>query len=148
MISCAVLPYTASPWTIAQRRLVPSKEEADFLLRSKRLELIEAAIRLAIPWGALVAIAYWVHTDIAALAGKQTLAQIGIAFLGDIKISDAVAYVFGAAGAGYGIAERNLRRRTIARLADEGRQLEERLDARRTSSNLTRRGTTRPEDKK
>ena len=147
MISCAVLPYYIAVDDRASHA-GPTKEEADFLLRSKRLELIETVIRLSIPWGALVAIAYWVHIDIAALAGKQTLAQIGIAFLGDIKISDAVAYIFGAAGAGYGIAERNLRRKTIARLADEGRRLEQTLDPRRSSSNLTRRGTTRPEDKR
>ncbi len=125
----------------------PSKKEADFLLRSKRLDIIEVAVRLAVPWGALVAIAYWVHADIIALAGKQTLAQIGLSFMGDIKVSDAVAYIFGAAGAGYGIAERTLRRKTIARLTDEGRRLEQMVDQHRTSSNLTRQGTTRPEDR-
>jgi len=125
-----------------------TKEEAEYLLRSKRLELAETAIRLLIPWGALVAIAYWVHSDVVALAGKRTLAQIGLSFVGDIKISDAVAYIFGAAGAGYGIAERTLRRKTIARLSEENRTLEEMVDPQRTSSNLTKRGTTRPEDKK
>ncbi len=126
----------------------PNKEEADFLVRSKKLDLIDLAIRLMVPWGALVAIAYWIHADIVALAGKQTLAQIGLSFMGDIKISDAVAYVFGAAGAGYGMAERTLRRKTIARLADENRRLEQMVDPQRTSSNLTRHGTTRPEDQK
>jgi hypothetical protein len=126
---------------------VPSKKEADFLVRSKRLDIIEVAVRLAVPWGALVAIAYWVHADIIALAGKQTLAQIGLSFMGDLKISDAVAYIFGAAGAGYGIAERTLLRKTIARLTDEGRRLEQMVDQHRTSSNLTRHGTTRPEDR-
>ena len=126
---------------------VPTKKEAEFLLRSKRLDIIEAAVRLAVPWGALVAIAYWVHADIIALSGKQTLAQIGLSFMGDIKVSDAVAYIFGAAGAGYGIAERTLRRKTIARLTDEGRRLEQMVDQHRTSSNLTRQGTSRPEDR-
>jgi hypothetical protein len=126
----------------------PTKEEADFLIRSKKLDLIEVVIRLAIPWGALVAIAYWVHTDVVALAGKQTLARIGLSFMSDIKVSDAIAYVFGAVGAGYGIAERTLRRKTIARLSDEGRLLEQMIDPQRTSSNLTRHGTTRPEDKR
>lgn len=127
---------------------VRSKTEAEYLLRAKRLDLIDTAIRLLVPWGSLVLIAFWVHGDVIALAGKQTLANIGLSFLGDIRTSDAVAYIFGAAGAGYGIAERTVRRRTIARLGEENKALEKLVDPHRSSSNLTRRGTTSPEDKK
>jgi hypothetical protein len=125
-----------------------TKQEAEYFFRARRFELIDTAIRLVIPWGSLVAIAFWVHRDVVALAGRQTLAHIGLSFMGDIKVSDAVAYIFGAAGAGYGIAERTLRRKNIARLAEENRTLEKIADPLRSSSNLTRRGTTRPEDKK
>jgi len=124
------------------------REEADFLLRAKKLEIIDTTVRLLIPWGSLILIAYWVHGDVVALSGKETLAQIGISFLGDIRVSDAFAYLFGAAGVGWGVAERNLRRRNIARLAEENKALEQMIDPERLSSNLTKRGTTRPEDKK
>jgi hypothetical protein len=127
---------------------IRSKTEAEYLLRAKRLEVIDTAIRLLIPWGSLALIAFWVHGDVIALAGKQTLANIGLSFLGDIRVSDAVAYIFGAAGAGYGIAERTVRRRTIARLAEENKALEKLADPQRSSSNLTKRGTTSPEDKR
>ncbi len=124
------------------------REDAEYALRAKRLDIIDTAVRLFIPWGFLALVAYWVHKDISVLAGKQTLAQIGISFLGDIRLSDSVAYIFGVAGTGYGIAERQLRRRNIARLSGEKQELERLLDAGRTSSNLTRQGTTRPEDNK
>jgi hypothetical protein len=125
-----------------------NKEEAEYFFRARRLDIIDAAVRLLVPWGSLVAIAFWVHSDVVALAGRRTLAHIGLSFIGDIRISDAVAYIFGAAGTGYGIAERRLRQKNITRLAEENRTLEKKVDAFRSSSNLTRRGTTRPEDKK
>jgi hypothetical protein len=125
-----------------------NKDEAEYYFRARRFDVIDAAVRLVIPWGSLVAIAFWVHGDVVALAGKQTLAQIGLSFMGDIRISDAVAYIFGATGVVYGISERTLRRKNIARLAEENRSLEKKIDPLRSSSNLTRRGTTRPEDKK
>jgi hypothetical protein len=127
---------------------IRSKTEAEYLLRAKKLEILDTAIRLIIPWGSLALIAFWVHGDVIALAGKQTLANIGLSFLGDIRVSDAVAYIFGAAGAGYGIAERTVRRRTIARLAEENTTLERLVHPERSTSHLTKRGTTRPEDKK
>lgn len=127
---------------------IRGKVEAEYLLRAKRLEIFDTAIRLLIPWGALALIAFWVHSDVIALAGKQTLANIGLSFLGDIRVSDAVAYIFGAAGAGYGIAERTVRRRTIARLAEENKNLEKLVHPERSTSHLTKRGTTSPEDKK
>jgi hypothetical protein len=120
----------------------------DYVIRNRRLDLVDTTIRLLIPWGSLVLIAFWVHSDVIALAGKQTLANIGLSFVGDIRVSDAVAYIFGALGAGYGIAERNLRRKNISRLAVENSALEAMKDPGRTSSNLTKRGTPRPEDKK
>jgi|ERR1019366_9815845 hypothetical protein len=125
-----------------------SKQEAEYFFRARRFDIVDTAVRLLIPWGSLVAIVFWVHSDVVALAGKQTMAHIGMSFMGDIRVSDAVAYIFGAAGAGYGIAERTLRRKNIARLAEENRTLETTVDPLRSSSNLTRRGTTRPEDKK
>lgn len=125
-----------------------SLRESEYIFRAKKLDIVDTAIRLLIPWGSLILIAYWVHSDVVALAGKQTLARIGLSFVGDIRVSDAVAYIFGAAGAAYGIAERNLRRRNISRLAVENSELEGIVDHGRTSSNLTRRGTSKPEDNK
>jgi hypothetical protein len=127
---------------------IRGKAETEYLLRAKKLDIVDTAIRLLIPWGSLALIAFWVHGDVIALAGRQTLANIGLSVFGDIRVSDAVAYIFGAAGAGYGIAERTVRRRTIARLAGENIALEQLVHPERSTSHLTKRGTTSPEDKK
>ena len=68
-------------------------------------------------------------------------------FLADIKMPQWLAYVFGVGGIGWAYAERKLRQRTVAHMASSKEEAEKRLDPRRTSSNLTARGTSRPEDK-
>ncbi len=81
-----------------------------------------------------------------ALAGRQTLADIGIKVLADITLSKSIC--FGAAGCGlaYGIAQDRLRRKTIRKKARRIKVLEEMIDPSRSSSNLMHDGRTRPED--
>jgi hypothetical protein len=114
----------------------------EFQLRFKRLDIIADAIRLGIPWCSLIAIAALVAFSVSRLAGKTTLAQIGLTFLGDMRISQAVAYIFGLAGGGYGLFERRLRHKKTKSMAEYSAELERRLDPGRTSSGLTRAGTT------
>ena len=56
-------------------------QEAQLALRARRLDLIDTAIRLVIPWGSLAAIAYWVHLDVIALAGSRRWRTSGYLFL-------------------------------------------------------------------
>jgi len=120
----------------------------DFLLRYKRLDIIADVIHLGLPWGSLVAIAVLFYLSVSRLAGQTTLAQIGMSFIGDIRVSDAVAYIFGGSGFLYGLNERRLRHKKTERLASHAIELEKMLDPKRTSSGLTPKGTTRPEDKR
>lgn len=99
-----------------------------------------------IRWGALVLIFRYGYLSISALAGKATLASIGVEFLGNLTISQTLAYVLGAGGVLYGIGERGLRRRTVKRLGPQRKALEASIDPKRTSSNLTEKGETNPED--
>ncbi len=126
----------------------PSREiELRFQLRFKLIDLAASAFSLLIPWGALIVIAYYLSGSINVLAGKYTFADIGFRVLSDIRVSDGVAYLLGGGGVAYGLNERRLRRKTIERLSGRIQELEKRLDPRRSSSKLTRRGTTRPEDR-
>ncbi|MEW6351245.1 MAG: hypothetical protein AB1646_19490 [Thermodesulfobacteriota bacterium] len=114
-----------------------------------RLHLIDALASIVnrlIPWAALVFIAHWIYLAILALAGQKTIADIGISFLGSVTVSEALAVVLGGGGIAYGLKQRKLRRDTIERLQARIQDLERRLDPNRTSSSLTRRGTTNPED--
>jgi hypothetical protein len=100
-----------------------------------------------IKWGAIVLIVREIHLSIESLAGKATLTDIGINFLGDIKVSIALSWFVGFFGAFYGINQRKLRKDTVERLQTRIKELELVVDNKRSSSQLTVRGDTRPEDK-
>lgn len=84
--------------------------------------------------GGLVAVAYFADNSITALAGQKTLADIGIRFFTDIRISEALAWAVGGSGVWYGYAQRRLRIKTSKRLGTQNRELEKRLDPKRSSS--------------
>ena len=98
-------------------------------------------------WGSLVAISAFIYLSIRAVSGQYTFADIGIKLVGDFKLSEAFSYLFGAGAMGYGLRERKLRRQTTERLANRNSTLERMIDTNRSSSNLTGRGTTNPEDR-
>jgi len=102
---------------------------------------------MLVPWGSAVWIAYLLRGAIVALAGKTTLADIGLGMKASVTLPDAISYAFGIGGVGWGFAERGLRRRHIAETSQHIANLEKRIDPDRSSSRLTRWGTTRPEDK-
>jgi len=84
------------------------------------------------------------------LAGKETLASIGLSLLADVKTSKGAATLicalFGASGSMYGLRQRKLRRDDIQSRSGQISKLEQAFDKKRASSGLTRRGTTRKED--
>ena len=114
-----------------------------------RIEGVTSVLNNLIRWGGLTAIAYFAYRSIDTLAGRTTLADMGVSvsFFTGARIADLMAWVLAVVGVGYGLAQRSLRGRTVAR--QEGRviALETKIDPERTSSRLTRRGKTRPEDK-
>jgi len=80
-------------------------------------------------------------------AGKQTEANVLFKILADIKVSVALAWGTAAGGIAWGLGERRLRKRTVGRLAGRNRELEERLNPDRQSSNINASGGTNKEDK-
>jgi hypothetical protein len=100
----------------------------------------------AICYGGLVGIFYFIYQSVAVLAGKATVADIGIKFLAELGISEALAWLLAGGGMLYGFGQRRLRKNTIERLQSRNQSLEQSLDPNRTSSRLTPRGDTRPED--
>jgi hypothetical protein len=97
-------------------------------------------------WGFWAFLAYQARQAVAALAGKTTLANIAVALGAKVSVMLAVSW---AASVGFGIwvfFERRLRKGTIERLTLRNKDLELQLDRRRSSSELTPRGETRPDD--
>jgi hypothetical protein len=121
--------------------------ENRLLRRSDNAMAVASVFNNLIRFGALCFLAYCTYLTIAALAGKETDASIGISFLGNITVSQSFAYIFGAGGVVYGFRERALRQRTIERLQRRVQELEAAQDPSRTSSKLTPRGETRPQDR-
>jgi len=125
----------------------PTPLELRYRLWFRVVDLIGSSLQMAIPWAALVLVVYFGKEMVSSLSGRYTFAEIGVSFLGDLRISDAAAYIFGAGGLAYGVKRRKLQGDNIERTAKRIKELEERLDANRSSSRLTERGRTRPEDK-
>lgn len=109
--------------------------------------MVGAVIHILVPWGSAVLIAWYFYKSVSSLAGQYTFAQIGVRFLGDLRISEGVAYCFGAGGVVYGFNRHRLHQKNIERTALRISELEKQLDPKRSSSRLTPRGKTRPEDK-
>lgn len=131
---------------MAKKTRAQLEVENRYLRRRTGLEAIASVVNHAIRVGGAVAIAYFGYRTVGVLAGETTTANIGIRFLADVRVSDAVAWLFGAGGVMYGLRQRRLRRSTVERLSGRITQLEKGIDSRRTSSHLTPRGETQPED--
>jgi hypothetical protein len=126
---------------------IRSKLEGDYLVKFRKLDILADAVHLAFPWLSLVAIFFFTYLMVVQLAGKTTLAEFGVKVLADIKLPQVLAYLFGVGGLGYGIGERHLRHKKVAHMEGHIKTLEAAFDPSRSSSGLTRKGTTRPEDK-
>ena len=109
--------------------------------------MIGAVVHTVVQWGSAVLVAYFLYRSVSSLSGRYTFAQIGVSFLGDMRISEGLAYLFGAGGVVYGVKRHRLHGDNVQRMAGRLAELEKQIDPKRSSSRLTPRGKTRPEDK-
>jgi hypothetical protein len=126
----------------------PSAAELRFRLHCRIVDMIGATIHTIVPWAAAVLIARYFYHSVSSLSGQYTFAQIGVGFLGDLRVSEGIAYLFGAGGVIYGVKRRKLQGDNLERTAGRLAELEKQIDPNRSSSRLTPRGKTRPEDKR
>jgi hypothetical protein len=120
--------------------------EIKLLKRGKLGDQIAGVIRTLIVWGCAVGIARYCYLTISTLAGLSTDAKIGVSLLGNLQISEGLAWVLAGSGALYGWKQRKLRKATVEEMATHNKKLEKRLDSGRSSSNLDSKGDTRKED--
>lgn len=99
-----------------------------------------------VKWAGLCGLGFISYLAIKEMAGQETMANIVVNFMTDIKVNQWLAYIVGGCGAGYGVAQRRTKNSTIARLSGRKEKLEQMIDPGRKSSKLTARGETRPED--
>lgn len=141
-------------------------------IQIEKYRQIGSVFKSFIKWGAIAVIAYFVYLSIAALAGLETFASILVdvsakgTAVTNVVSEQSIELGTTAAGkfrsdelATYGILfitnllffvlykrERSLRLNKTESLSHHIESLEKLLDPNRTSSELTRRGTTNPED--
>jgi hypothetical protein len=128
--------------------MATSEAELRYRLHCKIVDMIGASIHTIVPSMAAVFIAYFFYRSVSSLSGAYTFAQIGVSFLGNFKVSEAAAYLFGCGGVAYGIKRKKLHGDNVERTARRLSELEQRIDPKRTSSRLTPRGETHPQDKR
>lgn len=125
-------------------------DKFEYELKRQRGETIYAAVVRLSKWLPITGICYFAYLSIAALAGKNTLAAFGLYLVADLKVNTVVSHLamaaFGIGGTSYGYAQRRLKQKNIERMSRKNEALEQKLDPNRTSSRLTKKGLTRPED--
>jgi len=124
----------------------PPLTELDYRRSFHRLETVNEIVQLAIKWGILGYLGHCAFLIVQALAGKSTFADIGIRVFGNLNVSDGIITVLAGGGWVYGLGQRQLRRRNIQRTVPAKNALERLLNPTRTSSDLTSKGTTPPEN--
>jgi len=137
----------ALPPAKVSRMAKPTKGELRYRLYIRTVEVFGMVTHRAIPWIGLYGLGYLAYLSIKSLSGQVTFADIVIRFISDFRTSRGVAYLFGLGGIGYGVRQRKLRRDNIEESSQRIEHLEKVIDPGRSSSRLTRRGETRPEDR-
>lgn len=122
---------------------------------------ITKVVRDLIMYGSFVSIGYFTYMSIDSLSGKITQADISVKAGGSVSIDTddtetglpawykgtlLLAFFFGAGGIAYGRGQAKLRKDVIQRYHPTMQEAERNIDDKRSSSDLTERGNTRPED--
>ena len=106
--------------------------------------------------GGLLGVTYITYLSVGEIAGMNTNANILLSvnasffpkFFSDklSLVAGALMTVFGIGGILYGVWERSLRMATVSHLQGRIKVSEKKIDPNRSSSMLTSKGETRPED--
>jgi hypothetical protein len=125
-------------------------DKFEYELKKQRGETIHAAVVKLCKWVPITAICWFGYLSVAALAGKSTLAALGIYLVADLKMNKIFSHIamfaFGLGGSTYGYRQRRLMQKNIERMSRALEDREKQIDPNRSSSRLTRKGQTRPED--
>lgn len=121
-----------------------TQERLEYLLRDRGGSIVASIANTITRWGGLVACFWFAYLMVDATAGKTTEASYTV--LSNIEWAEIVSVLFGAGALVYANRERNLRQQTIEQYSRRVPLLEQRLDPNRTSSQLTVKGETNPED--
>jgi hypothetical protein len=118
-----------------------ARERITLLRTDRRYRALVTLIRGA----TTVGVAYCLYLSVNSIAGKTTVFSAVLSVLADLRISILVTLTL--AGCGWGLIERMLRQRKTEYFQQRIRDLEKKIDPQRTTSGLTPKGKTNPQDK-
>lgn len=121
--------------------------EQKFRLWLTTINGIVTVVRTLIVWGSSAIIVFFAFRSLVAMAGTDTSANIVIEVIARLGLDRWAAYFLAFLGMLFGLRQNQLRQKAIERLNEYPAELEKRIDPSRSSSRLTTRGKTRPEDR-
>lgn len=101
-----------------------------------RYSQIVIIIKVALKWGFWGWFVYNLRLIIVGIAGTSTLFEFAVDFLGDIRLPEWFAYIFGLSGITYGAFQRRHRKETTGRLAENNRRMQTIINPERKSSGI------------
>lgn len=139
-----------------KQKISREKLEADlkYLKKGKIAESVTSTISNIAKWLGIFGISIYVYKSLAVLSGKDTNANLNFAAILTTPEAPLIPWAIAILGLIalissmiYGVSQKKLRQDNIAQLEGRIKDLEKMLDSKRTSSGLTQRGQTRPEDR-
>ena len=132
--------------TDRDERIKELEAENQSLRRRRTGNAIAAVVVEGIRWTGTCVIAYLGYRCIDSLAGQHTDATFDFSIFAELKPREIVLLAAALLSVGYGRLQKKLRQTTIERLQARIRKDEKKTDPKRSSSDLTPRGETNPED--
>lgn len=129
---------------VVDKRKARTEREEERISKAFEVSERHKTGRVTIRWIGIVALGGFAFLSIDSIAGKTTAISVMVEALADLKVSLSIALT-GLAIA-WAAIERYLRHRKTEQLQGRIKELEQRLDPKRTSSGLTPRGSTNPRD--
>ena len=120
--------------------------ELEWAKYGKKWDTIGGIFNELIRWGGVVTCFGFLYLIVDSLAGKTTATDIALKAITDLKLDRGVLYLLTGGTTLWAIRERKLRKKKTKDIEAHVKELEERIDPNRTSSNLTETGDTHPED--
>jgi hypothetical protein len=125
-------------------------KELEYTYKMRRLQVISTAWQRFIHFCCVAVFCSCFYFSVRELAGKQTSADLVFKAVADLKsnrwMALTLSWMLTGGTTGWAVVERRLRKRHIKRVSSEASEMQSFIDAKRRSSNLSKRGDTAPED--
>ena len=115
-----------------------------FMIWTRVFDLLKDLVK----YGSYIWLGYWAYLSVEALAGKLTLTDIAISYFTSAENDHGAPWWVALVSLVWALYERRFRLRKTESMSDYIKELEKRLDPKRTSSNLLPTGETNPKDKR